>query len=123
MIGWIALAGAIGAMSRYLLDLGLGRLLPPRLRQGWALVVVNVLGSFAIGIAAGATTLGLIDPRTDTVLATGFLGGFTTFSAASLDIVQADRRIGRDHAIAMAVTVALGAIGACALGVWLGSRL
>lgn len=123
MIGWIALTGAIGAMARYLLDLGLGRLLPARLRQGWVLVIVNVLGSFAIGLAAGATTLGLLDSRTDTILATGFLGGFTTFSAASLDIVQADQRNGRDHAIAMAVTVALGAIGACALGVWLGSSL
>ena len=76
----VALGGAIGASLRYLTSLGAMRWIGP----GFATVIVNVLGSFLMGVLVvvlarkGGTQLAPF-------LMTGILGGFTTFSAFSLD--------------------------------------
>lgn len=75
----IALGGALGAVLRYLIALGV--VFPV------GTLIVNVIGSFLMGLAfvwfssraAGQWPLFLM---------TGFLGGFTTFSAFSLDVVR-----------------------------------
>ncbi len=73
----VALGGALGAMLRYLATLAVGTPI--------ATLMVNVLGSFAMGLLfvllAGRPGAGLF-------LMTGVLGGFTTFSAFSLDAMK-----------------------------------
>jgi CrcB protein len=76
--------GALGAGLRYLVNVGTLRLLGAGFP--WGTVIVNVAGSFAMGLLIEALALrynGSIEMRT--LLATGLLGGFTTFSAYSLD--------------------------------------
>jgi CrcB protein len=73
----IALGGAIGSVLRYLAVSAVG--------APWGTALVNVAGSFAIGVAyvllASRTAL-------SPFLMTGILGGFTTFSAFSLDTLK-----------------------------------
>jgi fluoride exporter len=84
---WVALGGAAGAVSRYGLNNAVTRFAGDAFP--WGILVVNVLGSFAIGALTAAflrVSLGSDVPRL--LLATGFLGGFTTFSAFALDVVK-----------------------------------
>jgi CrcB protein len=78
----VALGGAAGSVARFLVLLGAGRVMP-----GWPLgtLMVNVGGSFVIGMVYVALT-----QRTPLapLLVAGFLGGFTTFSAFSLDALK-----------------------------------
>ena len=80
----VALGGAIGATLRWLTGLLTLRVMG----QGfpWGTVTVNILGSFLMGVlvVALADRGGL---RAAPFLMTGLLGGFTTFSAFSLDAV------------------------------------
>ena len=73
----IALGGALGSVLRYLLVAGIG--------APWGTAAVNVLGSFTIG-----ALFVLLDARAgwQLFLMTGLLGGFTTFSAFSLDTLK-----------------------------------
>jgi CrcB protein len=75
----IAVAGGLGAASRLVVD-GLVRH-HVRVDFPWATVLINVTGSFLLGLLVGT---GAGDRWLD-VLGTGFLGGYTTFSAASLE--------------------------------------
>ncbi|MFN3955694.1 MAG: fluoride efflux transporter CrcB [Pararhodobacter sp.] len=77
----VALGGALGSALRYATLLGAARAFGPGLPLGT--LAVNVLGSFAIGVAV----FWLVGPRAwaHPLLVAGFLGGFTTFSAFSLD--------------------------------------
>ena len=79
------IGGAIGSGARHLVNVGMTRALGPGFP--WATLTVNVVGSLLMGF--------LVDmilrrfggsPEMRTFLATGILGGFTTFSAFSLDI-------------------------------------
>lgn len=78
----VALGGALGATARHGVNLGAARLLGPAFP--WATLAVNVAGSFLIGLLVAA--LGR-DSAWALFLLTGVLGGFTTFSAFSLDAV------------------------------------
>ncbi len=84
-LGLVALGGAIGAACRHLLNIAVLRLFAPAFP--YATLSANVLGGLLMGIAAGYFAL-----RFDSggqglrlFLTTGILGGFTTFSAFSLD--------------------------------------
>jgi CrcB protein len=81
----VALGGAIGASARFLAGLGLLRILGPT-PFPVAVLSVNVLGSFLMGcfvVLAAQRGLGQLSP----FVMTGLLGGFTTFSAFSLETV------------------------------------
>lgn len=80
----IAIGGALGAMARYLAGQGALRLLGPSFP--WGTLLVNVVGSFLMGILA--TYVAQVGPRAAPFLMTGLLGGFTTFSAFSLDTMN-----------------------------------
>lgn len=73
--------GAIGASARYLVNVTcaacFGAAFP------WSTFIVNVVGSFAMGVVMAALAGGSTEWRT--FLATGILGGFTTFSAFSFE--------------------------------------
>lgn len=82
-----ALGGALGTVARYLTVAAAARVLGPSFP--WGTFAVNVGGSLAIGAlmaAIGQWWGGSAELRV--LLVTGFLGGFTTFSAYSYDILQ-----------------------------------
>ena len=108
----IALGGAIGSVLRYLMIAALG--------APWATAAVNVLGSLAIGLL-----FILLDARAgwQLFLMTGVMGGFTTFSAFSLDTLKLIQHGQPAQAIAyVLVSVALSLV-AVALGVALARGL
>ncbi|MEC9104631.1 MAG: fluoride efflux transporter CrcB [Pseudomonadota bacterium] len=80
----VALGGAIGASARYLTGVAALRLMGPGFP--WGTLVVNVIGSFLMG-AIVILLAELSANRFAPLLMTGLLGGFTTFSAFSLDAV------------------------------------
>ena len=84
---FIALGGASGAVSRYLLASWAHRLWEGHLPLGT--LMVNVMGSFAIGIVyVLVVERQLIHPDWRGVLMVGFLGAFTTFSTFSLETIS-----------------------------------
>lgn len=80
----VALGGAIGASARYLTNVGAMRLIGPGFP--WGTAVVNVVGSFLMGVLV-VVLAERFGNRLAPFLMTGVLGGFTTFSAFSLDAV------------------------------------
>ena len=80
----VALGGALGASGRYLTGLAMARLLGRGFP--WGTLLVNVLGSFLMG-ALVVVLAHCHATRFAPFLMTGVLGGFTTFSAFSLDAV------------------------------------
>lgn len=78
----VALGGAIGATLRYLSNVTAGRMFGAGFPYGT--LFVNVLGSFAMGVLI-VTLAEKSATRLAPFLMTGILGGFTTFSAFSLD--------------------------------------
>ncbi|WHO71321.1 fluoride efflux transporter CrcB [Rhizobium sp. BT03] len=83
----VAVGGAIGSLLRYYVGQWSLRLMGPAFP--WGTLAVNVIGCFVIGVFAE-----LIARRFNAsvelrlLLITGFLGGFTTFSAFSLDAIS-----------------------------------
>lgn len=108
-----ALAGGIGAVLRYLVDLGVARLAGRRFP--WGILLVNISGSFALGLVTAAL------PDAAFLFGAGLLGGYTTFSTAMLDTValwrDGERRASAFNAIGMLL---LGVLAA-GLGLALGS--
>ena len=84
---WIALGGALGSVARFVTVTASNRLIGTSFPFGTLLV--NVLGSFAIGFIATIMLRKYADAESARYfLTTGFLGGFTTFSAFSLELLQ-----------------------------------
>lgn len=86
LVLYAAAGGAIGTAARHLVNVGFGRWLGPSFP--WSTLFVNVAGGFLMGALIEALALrfdGSLELRT--FLATGILGGFTTFSAFSMDAV------------------------------------
>ncbi|MBK8458069.1 MAG: fluoride efflux transporter CrcB [Phyllobacteriaceae bacterium] len=80
----VALGGAIGAGLRHLANLAALRLVGPGFP--WGTLAINVAGSLAMGLFIGWMTLrAQASNELRLFVATGVLGGFTTFSAFSLD--------------------------------------
>ncbi|MBI3555496.1 MAG: fluoride efflux transporter CrcB [Deltaproteobacteria bacterium] len=83
----ISLAGIFGVLGRYFMSLGVTRLAGPGFP--FATVLINVLGSFLIGVVyvLGAEKAA-ISETTRVALMVGFMGGFTTFSSFALETVR-----------------------------------
>ncbi len=82
---WVALGGAIGAAGRHVVATQALRLMGPAFP--WGTLSVNIAGSLAMGFLAGLFAHRLqVSTEVRMFLMTGILGGFTTFSAFSLDV-------------------------------------
>lgn len=102
----VAFGGALGASARYLTNLAALRLAGPNFP--WGTLTVNIVGSFVMGvfIAYLARRAGGTSAELRSFIATGFLGGFTTFSAFSLDFASMWERGDQwTGAVYLAVTV------------------
>lgn len=81
---WVALGGAIGSAARYTVNVWSGRILGAAFP--WHTLVVNIAGCFIMGVLVELMALKLnVSNDVRAFLTTGILGGFTTFSAFSLD--------------------------------------
>jgi len=81
---WVAAGGALGSAARYGVNVWSARLLGAEFP--WHTFIVNVVGCFIMGALVELMALKLnVGNDTRAFLTTGILGGFTTFSAFSLD--------------------------------------
>jgi len=82
----VGVAGAVGAVSRYLL----GRFVAERVNAQFPLgtLIINVAGAFLIGLLFALAGQKVISTSEQVILATGFLGGYTTFSTMSWEGIQ-----------------------------------
>lgn len=113
-------AGAVGAVIRYLVSLGLARVSDAE-RFPWAVLAVNVVGSAIGGLVLGMAQHDAVSAGLQVILLTGLCGGITTFSTFSVETIQlvtAGRW--RAAALSVAANLVLG-LGACALGYLLAS--
>jgi fluoride exporter len=111
----IAVAGALGALARYGLDGLISRRAPTSFP--WGTFVINVSGSFLLGIVFVAMTERFRpDPWLRSALTIGFLGAYTTFSTFSLETY----RLAEDGAYGLALANALGSLAAGLAAVYAG---
>jgi fluoride exporter len=120
MQAWLLVfvGGGIGSALRYGVNIGSARLLGTA--WPWGTLTVNVVGSLVMGLLAAAfIARGPTSEPWLLFLATGLLGGFTTFSAFSLDAaLLIERQQWMSAGVYVAVSV-LASIGALFLGLWL----
>jgi CrcB protein len=91
MGAWVAVAvgGALGSLARFWLTGVMAALTGPSFP--WGTLLINVLGSFTIGLVAGITLTQAriaVHPDIRIFLMTGICGGFTTFSSFSLQTLE-----------------------------------
>lgn len=111
---WVGAGGFIGSIARFALSLGIRALAP-----GFpiATLIINVLGSFAIGYIAGSAEK--YSASTLLFLSVGVLGGFTTFSTFSLETLE----LIRHHQVGPAVANILLSVLLGLAAVWFGRSL
>lgn len=118
----VALGGAVGSSLRHLANVGSSRLFGPGFP--WATLGVNVLGALLMGLFVEmlARRWGG-SPELRLFIATGILGGFTTFSAFSLDAVVFYQRGDLILAFVYVAGSVIMSIAALFLGMWLARTL
>jgi CrcB protein len=117
---WVALGGMLGSAGRYLVSVWL-----LRAHQGfpWPTFAVNITGSLLFGLVLGWAARQHSDYPWVLLLATGFCGGFTTFSALSAESLHLIRQqLYGPLALYLSASLILG-IGAAALGFALSKHL
>ena len=82
----VCLAGAFGTGARYLLGGWAQRVWG--LTFPYGTVVINLLGSFLLVVVMSLGGRGVIGPDTRVILATGVMGGFTTYSAFNYETLR-----------------------------------
>lgn len=111
----VAIGGALGASARYLTNVAATRVMGHGFP--WGTLTVNIVGSFLMGVLVvvlaekGGT-------RVAPLLMTGVLGGFTTFSAFSLDAVTLYERGQGDLALSYVMGSVVLSLIAIALGLF-----
>ncbi len=120
----VALGGALGAVSRYLLSGWVTRFTHES-PFPWGTLGVNVVGSLLLGLLMGAGGEGrwLMSPTARVLLGVGFLGALSTFSTFSYETIEA-LRVGDVRIAFLNVAANLAAtLVACGLGLQAGTRL
>lgn len=114
----VAAAGGVGAVVRFVFD----GALRSWLRVGFPIgtTIINVTGSFLLGLVTGLALAHGLPPEWRAVLGTGFLGGYTTFSTASYETVRLAQQRRYRAALVNGVGMLVLALAAAGLGLWLG---
>ena len=85
---YIAIAGALGSVARYLLAAGVQRAAASHTQVPAGTFAVNVIGAFLIGVVMAVfAARGELDSRVRITITIGFLGGFTTYSAFAYETI------------------------------------
>lgn len=119
---YVAIGGAIGASLRYLVNMAAFRLAGATFP--WGTLAVNLAGCFAMGLLVELLARRFdASPELRLFLATGLLGGFTTFSAFSLDAVSLWERGAATAAAGYVAASVVGSLAALIAGMWLARSL
>ncbi|MGM7679226.1 fluoride efflux transporter FluC [Microbacterium sp. A94] len=110
-----SLAGGIGAGLRYLVDLGVMSVTKGRFP--WGIVIVNVTGSFALGVVTASI------PESAFIVGAGLLGGYTTFSTAMLDTLALWKDGRRPASVMHLVGTLVASVIAAVAGLGVGALL
>lgn len=120
---FIALCGGAGAVARFVLDAEVRH----RVRRWFpsGTFVINVVGSLLLGVLTGAAThhAGWLSPTAKAALGTGFCGGFTTFSTASVETTRLWLSTGTTEGGRYAVATAAVSLLAAFVGLAIGAAL
>ena len=117
---WVALGGAIGSVARLWLSVQVGLL--TGLGFPWGTILVNIIGSLVIGFVAtltGPNGRVVVPIDAQAFVMVGLCGGFTTFSAFSLQTLELARDGRLLHAAANILLSVVLCLTAVALGHWL----
>lgn len=117
---WVALGGAMGSVARFwasgIIARHFGETFP------WGTLIVNISGSFAIGLFATLTTPDgrwMVAPSGRVFFMAGICGGYTTFSSFSLQTLK----LVQDREWLHAGLNVIGSAALCLIAVWLGHVL
>ncbi len=121
LAGEVGVAGALGAVARYLLGYAIAR----RSKSSFPVntLIINVSGALLIGFIFALTTKQFLSSSAQSILATGFLGGYTTFSTMAWESVQLTRSGSRTRSLLYLGGNVVPGLLAAALGVLLGGWL
>ncbi|MCS5715811.1 fluoride efflux transporter CrcB [Herbiconiux sp. CPCC 205716] len=115
----VAAAGGVGAALRFVVD-GVVR---ARIRSSYpvGVTIINVTGSFLLGLLTGLALAQLVSEQWLLVLGTGLLGGYTTFSTASFETVRLLQLRRPGAALANGLGMLAASVAVATLGLWLGT--
>jgi CrcB protein len=122
MLLCVSLAGAAGAVARFVVDGAVRHRWAPSFP--WATLAINVSGSLLLGVVTGAVLFTGAPGLLQAVVGVGFCGGYTTFSTASFETVRLAQQGRAGAALANAVgsllltAVAAAAGQAAAAAIW-----
>jgi fluoride exporter len=112
-------AGGAGCVARYLIALAVG----PRTFP-WATLIVNLVGSFFLGLVIQlASTRAGFSEQGKLALTTGLLGGFTTYSSFNLETTTLVLDGHAARGLANVAATLMGAFAAGMLGWWIARRI
>jgi CrcB protein len=120
----VGAAGAVGAVSRHALDVGLRRWFPDGPSIG--ILVANVVGSFVLGFFTGFAIDRIdrtVSPDARLAIAIGFCGGLTTFSTFMAQLAEEIEGGRRAAALRWAAVMLVAGLVAAAVGVAIGRSL
>lgn len=108
----VAAGGALGAVVRYLVSIGAGRAFGTDFP--WGTLIINVTGSFLIGILTGLFAMKWNLPQAARIFLTvGICGGYTTFSTFSLDawyLIERGQTVASAAYMIASVVLSVGAL-------------
>jgi CrcB protein len=115
---WIALGGALGATLRHFMNVWIARTAGGEFP--WHTMVINISGSFVMGLLISLMALRWnVGNELRAFLTTGILGGYTTFSAFSLDFAVLVER----KAYTLAGAYALGSVVISLMAIFVGMAI
>lgn len=114
---FVMVGGAFGSGARYLTGRAALALLGPEFPFGT--LAVNLIGGALMGVLAGVLARTGAAESWRLLLGVGVLGGFTTFSSFSLDVVTMIERDAAGAALGYALLSVLGSVLALFAGLWL----
>jgi CrcB protein len=120
-VGGVALAGAVGAPARYLVD----GLVQDRTEGPfpWGTLVINLTGSLLLGLITGAALYHALPKLPRLWLGTGFCGAYTTFSTFTFETVELLESGERGTAVAYAAASLITGLAAAAAGLALAAAV
>ena len=113
----VFMGGATGSLARYIVNMAIMNRMAGRFPAGT--IVINITGSFLIGLLMTLLTERLPHPNWRLLLVVGFLGGYTTFSSFEWETFG----LMRDGARWLALVNVVGSVTIGYIAVWLGAML